>query len=758
MATDVERLVVSLDATIVKYERAMQRALGQTNTTAKRIEDRFAKTQVRVGQSFMNAGALIGKAFAGAAALRGAQLLIDSSTRVQNSLKVAGLEGESLSKVYDSLFASAQRNAAPIEALAQLYGRATLSQKDLKASSADLLRFTENVSVALRVNGASAEQSSGALLQLSQLLSSGTVRAEEFNSVQEGALPILQAVAAGLKEAGGSVSKLRALVIDGKLSSAAFFAAFEAGSGILTEKVAGAELTVSQAFIRLQNVLIDAAGKFNDSTESGQRFAGLLDLVGRKIEEIANSPSFDKLLSDFFEEGAKRFAGDARDIERIAGAIAAVKDAMTDLNAEANIAASRAGTAQEALEGFARANAGVFSSEVAAAFNDLISQLAAGRGNAETAKAAIMAMGTADPKFDRVIGNVSILVNTFIALRDAANDALLATNGAALPNTQPTFAGQEGRGAKRLPPPTGGQKSIEDYPVAGGAKGKKTPGQNFKDDLDEQARRTTQLREETAAQAALNPLVNDYGFALTKLHTQQQLENDATKAGLALTPDRKAAIAELALGYANATVEAAKLAEAQDNVKQSMQDWFDTGRSAARGFIDDLVEGKSAAEALGNVFNQLGSKLIDLGLSGLFGTGQGSSPFGLIGKALGFADGGYTGPGGRNQPAGVVHKGEVVWSQRDVARHGGAAAVDAMRRLPGFADGGVVGKMPALPKMPTISTAGAGAMSFPFAPVISMPGANPAAIDRMAVVLAKQQSEFEGRVKQIVRTQGRKWK
>jgi len=70
---------------------------------------------------------------------------------------------------------------------------------------------------------------------------------------------------------------------------------------------------------------------------------------------------------------------------------------------------------------------------------------------------------------------------------------------------------------------------------------------------------------------------------------------------------------------------------------------------------------------------------------------------GLMGNAFGqmfgsFAVGGYTGPGAVNQPAGVVHRGEVVWSQKDVARAGGVGAVEAMRLgLRGYANGGVVG-------------------------------------------------------------------
>lgn len=46
---------------------------------------------------------------------------------------------------------------------------------------------------------------------------------------------------------------------------------------------------------------------------------------------------------------------------------------------------------------------------------------------------------------------------------------------------------------------------------------------------------------------------------------------------------------------------------------------------------------------------------------------------------IGFSGGGYTGPGGVNEVAGTVHKGEVVWSQKDIQRYGGVAAVEALR-------------------------------------------------------------------------------
>ncbi|EPG4808055.1 transglycosylase SLT domain-containing protein, partial [Acinetobacter baumannii] len=58
----------------------------------------------------------------------------------------------------------------------------------------------------------------------------------------------------------------------------------------------------------------------------------------------------------------------------------------------------------------------------------------------------------------------------------------------------------------------------------------------------------------------------------------------------------------------------------------------------------------------------------------------------------GFADGGYTGNGLKHTPAGIVHKGEVVWSQEDIKRWGGVSVVESMRQSnpSGYANGGYV--------------------------------------------------------------------
>ncbi len=292
MATDIERLVVSLEANIAKYERSLAKALNQTNTSARQIEKRFTDMNKKVGDSFDFGGALtrsaglLGIGLSGTAAFKAISDAAQQFTKLQNELKVTGLEGAQLEKTFSALFQIAQKNGTAIEPLTTLYSRLSQAQKELNTNSTDMLRFTDGIAQALRVAGTDSTQAAGALLQLSQALGSGTVRAEEFNSVNEGARPILQAVAAGLKEAGGSVSTLKNLVNDGKVSSEAFFRAFLAGMPQLEAQVAKADGTIGQAQARISNAFLALVGHIDQVTGASGNAAKSLNGVADVIDKV----------------------------------------------------------------------------------------------------------------------------------------------------------------------------------------------------------------------------------------------------------------------------------------------------------------------------------------------------------------------------------------------------------------------------------------------------------------------------------------
>ncbi|MEQ1406156.1 tape measure protein [Neorhizobium sp. Rsf11] len=304
-AQDLEKLVVSLSADIKKFENAMKRAQGVTNKQLGAIQKKATTSSKAIAASFARTGLQIAGAFASAQLLREVGALSDAATKIDNALKVAGLSGAELEKVYKRLNQAAIANGAPIETLAGLYGKAALAQKELGVTTEELLGFTNNVALALRVAGTDAQSASGALLQLGQALGSGKVQAEEFNSILEGAPTIAQAVAAGLKEAGGSVAKLKSLVVDGQISSEAFFRAFEAGAPILQQKVAGSVFTIEQATVNLKTALIDSVREFNNATGASQRFAGGVNNAAKAINDfdvaglISKIQSADKAFRDY---------------------------------------------------------------------------------------------------------------------------------------------------------------------------------------------------------------------------------------------------------------------------------------------------------------------------------------------------------------------------------------------------------------------------------------------------------------------------
>lgn len=288
MAT-ADEVIVQFEARMNRYEADLKRAQRAFRDSTESQRSDMARLEAQISRSSGQIGGqLRGLAATFAAAFSAQQIaqLADGYTRFTNVLAVSGLEGENLANVQEKLFGTAQKYGVELESLGQLFGRASQSAGELNASQAELLQFTDGVSAALKIQGASAASSSGALLQLSQALGAGIVRAEEYNSINEGALPILQAVARNLDGAGGSVAKLRALVLDGKVTSEDFFRAFLAGSAQLEAQAAKSSLTIENSFTVLNNALGRYIGQTDDSLSATERISGAIIALSENLDTL----------------------------------------------------------------------------------------------------------------------------------------------------------------------------------------------------------------------------------------------------------------------------------------------------------------------------------------------------------------------------------------------------------------------------------------------------------------------------------------
>ena len=156
-----------------------------------------------------------------------------------------------------------------------------------------------------------------------------------------------------------------------------------------------------------------------------------------------------------------------------------------------------------------------------------------------------------------------------------------------------------------------------------------------------------------------------------------------------------------------------------DQTQRFLADGQQINEMLSTGLSDALLNVADGTQSAGEAFRQFAAdflrqlaqmilkQMIFNAISGA--TGAGGIGGAVAGAAAGaFADGGYTGPGGKYQPAGVVHRGEYVQPQEALREPGALEFMHAFRRegmrslarFQGYADGGLVGASPTISDSP----------------------------------------------------------
>ncbi len=286
---EIDPVVLELRAEVGKYRAELKsttslvsQSLGQQEKSVQRLEAQMKRSSGAIG------GQIKGLAAAFAGAFTGRELvgLIDGFTRLQNSLRVAGLEGQNLERVQSQLLELSSKYGVGIEGLADLFGKTSQTANELGASQQQLIQLTEASSQALKITGTSAQQAQGALLGLTQALASGKVRAEEFNQINEGGLRPLLQVIANTDRFGGSVAKLRQAVNDGKVSSQEFFQAILGGAQELDAKASKATLTLAGAVEALTSRMTVYVGSASSAKGVTGALAGAISALADNLDVV----------------------------------------------------------------------------------------------------------------------------------------------------------------------------------------------------------------------------------------------------------------------------------------------------------------------------------------------------------------------------------------------------------------------------------------------------------------------------------------
>ncbi len=216
----------------------------------------------------------------GAGAIRALSRQVDMLTNYENRLRLTATSAENLEDVQKRLFQVARDSRSSFESVAEIYTRTALSVRELGISQKETIRFSESLSKATIISGASSREAHAAMVQLGQGMASNTLRGDELRSVLE-QLPFVADVIG--KHFGVTRGELRRLGEEGKISAEAILAAFRKSEKEIDELFANTIPTISQALTVANTNWLQFLDNLDDATSASATLARAIILISQNI-------------------------------------------------------------------------------------------------------------------------------------------------------------------------------------------------------------------------------------------------------------------------------------------------------------------------------------------------------------------------------------------------------------------------------------------------------------------------------------------
>lgn len=174
--------------------------------------------------------------------------------------------------IVKQIYASAQNARGSFGDMAAVVAKFGNNARDAFASQDEVIAFANLIQKQMTIAGASTQEASNAMLQLSQALGSGVLRGDELNSIFEQAPNLIQSIADYLDV---PIGKIREMAQDGQLTADTVKAAIFSSAEDINAKFEAMPMTWGQVWTSFQNSAL-------------MTFQPVLD----KVNELANNDQF----------------------------------------------------------------------------------------------------------------------------------------------------------------------------------------------------------------------------------------------------------------------------------------------------------------------------------------------------------------------------------------------------------------------------------------------------------------------------------
>lgn len=302
---DIEtKVTISADSSnaeraLNKVSQAAKQKLG--GDISSELDKISAKAQKVFGQDLQGAMSKVGKGLQIAAAATGigvaatavkdvavaAANLSDQMAQIRSRINLINDGSQTTAEIMDKIYAASQRSRGGYLEMADSVAKLNMLAKDAFSSNDEAIFFVEQLNKQFKISGASVEEATSAMYQLTQAMASGKLQGDEFRSIMENAPMLAQSIA---QEMGMSVGQLKELSSQGLITADIIKNALYGSAEETNQKFAEIPMTFADIGQSIQNQFIQAftpvLEQLASITSSGE-FMAAFEGVGIAIRGVA---------------------------------------------------------------------------------------------------------------------------------------------------------------------------------------------------------------------------------------------------------------------------------------------------------------------------------------------------------------------------------------------------------------------------------------------------------------------------------------
>ncbi len=265
-------------ANLIEAQRKVNERLEKMSGGASKAASKFDQLQTSINKV---AGAIA----ASIVVDWGRAFLVAADNMSQLNARIERLTGSAAtaSQTMQSLMRISSATGGSLQDTAKLWETLSTALRDTGATNGQIIQLTETLQKIGRIGGSSTEEMANALRQFGQSISSGTVRAEEFNSILEQMPELARQIAAGM---GVSIGELRQLMLDGKLTAEDALNAIQKQTGSVNAEFEKLPRTLAQANTALTNSFLSMIDSVNQATGASTGLVAVIDSMTAALDRL----------------------------------------------------------------------------------------------------------------------------------------------------------------------------------------------------------------------------------------------------------------------------------------------------------------------------------------------------------------------------------------------------------------------------------------------------------------------------------------